>query len=131
MGSATEAEHPQAIPARIEVRGTVADYALAASRILAPGGVFTFVFPERERDRALHAVDEAGLTMVRTRDVVFKEGEAPVIALFAASRRDDLPSTYRTLVEPPLVIRGADGSTPPEYSAIRLSFGFPPGNTPG
>ncbi|HVS33825.1 MAG TPA: hypothetical protein VMS98_20485 [Thermoanaerobaculia bacterium] len=50
-GSATEAVHPQAEPARIETRGTVADYA-------------------------------------------------------------------------------ADGSTPPEYSAIRLSFGFPPGNTP-
>ena len=130
-GAATEAEHPQAIPARIEVRGTVADYAATAARILAPGGVFAFVFPERDRDRAARAVDDSGLTMVRTRDVVFKEGEPPVIALFAASRREDLPPTYRTLVEPPLVVRGADGSTPPEYSAIRLSLGFPPGNTPG
>src|ERR1700682_34821 len=38
-GTATKAEHPQAIPARIEVRGTVVDYAAAAARILAPGGL--------------------------------------------------------------------------------------------
>ncbi len=127
-GSAREAEHPQAVPARIEVRGTVADYARTAARILAPGGVFAFVFSDR--GRAARAVELAGLTLVRTRDVVFKEGEPPVIALFAAMRREDLPSTYATYVEPPLAIRGADGSTPPEYAAIRLSFGFPPGNTP-
>jgi tRNA1(Val) A37 N6-methylase TrmN6 len=129
-GTATVAAHSQAIPARIEVRGGVEDYAAAAARIVAPGGLFAFVFPAIQRARAEAAVSVAGLTLVRTRDVIFKEGEAPVIALFAASRRDDLPSTYLTYVEPPLVIRGRDGSTPPEYSAIRLSFGFPPGNTP-
>jgi hypothetical protein len=29
-----------------------------------------------------------------------------------------------------LTIRRKDGSVDPEYSAIRLSFGFPPGNVP-
>jgi hypothetical protein len=33
-------------------------------------------------------------------------------------------------VEPPLTIRMRDGSISPEYSAIRLSIGFPPGNVP-
>jgi tRNA1(Val) A37 N6-methylase TrmN6 len=126
-GTAVEAQHPQAVPARIERRGTVADYAAAALRLLAPGGVFAFVFPTAERGRAETA---AGLTLVRTRDVIFKEGEPPLITLFAASRADDLPATYRTFDEPPLTIRMRDGSTSPEYSAIRLSFGFPPGNTP-
>src|SRR3954453_21808345 len=32
-GTVTEAEHPQAVPARIEVRGDVHDYAAAAARI--------------------------------------------------------------------------------------------------
>lgn len=129
-GTASEAEHPQAIPARIEIRGSVADYALAASRILAPGGVFAFVFPTVQLDRALAAVDDAGLKLVRRRDVIFKEGEPPLITLFAASRAADLPATYLPSIEPPLTIRDRAGATPPEYSAIRLSFGFPPGNVP-
>ncbi|HEU4521941.1 MAG TPA: methyltransferase [Thermoanaerobaculia bacterium] len=127
-GTATEADHPQAIPARIEIRGTVADYAKTAARILAPGGVFAFVFPTLQLDRALSAVEQANLKLVRRRDVVFKEGEPPLITLFAASPAGDLPPTYQTWIEPPLTIRMRDGSISPEYSAVRLSIGFPPGN---
>ncbi len=130
-GTASEAQHPQAIPARIEVRGSVFDYAAAASRILAPGGVFAFVFPTIQRERVLQAVASASLKLVRHRDVIFKEGEPPLITLFAASRADDLPASYTAYVEPPLAIRRRDGGVPDEYSAVRLSFGFPPGNVPG
>ena len=130
-GTATEAEHPQAIPARIETRGSVVDYARAAARILAPGGLFAFVFPTAQSDRALDAVSEAGLALIRRRDVVFKEGEPPLVTLFAATRAGEVPSTYAAYVEPPLTIRAADGSVPREYSAVRMSFGFPPGNVPG
>lgn len=127
-GTATEARHPQAIPARLEVRGSVADYAAAAARILAPGGFFVFVFPSVQRERAEEAVRDAGLVLLRRRDVVFKEGEAPMITLFAAARAADLPPGRVTWVEPPLVIRSADGSVHPEYRVVRLSFGFPPGD---
>ncbi|MBV9497724.1 MAG: methyltransferase [Acidobacteria bacterium] len=128
-GTAVEAEHPQAIPARIEVRGSVADYAATAARILAPGGVFAFVFPALDSARAVDALRANGLTLVRRRDVVFKEGEPPLIALFAAMRADDLPPLMRdrTFYEPPLPIRTREGHTPDEYAAVRLSFGFPPG----
>jgi tRNA1Val (adenine37-N6)-methyltransferase len=129
-GTATEAGHKQAIPARIEVRGSVADYAKAAARILAPGGLFAFVFPTLQTARALAAVDDANLKLIRRRDIIFKEGETPLITLFAASRKEDIPPTYEALVERPLTIRAKDGGVDPEYSAIRLSFGFPPGNVP-
>jgi len=129
-GTATAAEHDQAVPARIEVRGSVADYAEAAARILAPGGLFAFVFPTVQLDRALQAVTGAGLELVRRRDIAFKEGERPLITLFAATRAADLPPTYEPFVEPPLTIRTRHGGVDPEYSAIRLSFGFPPGNVP-
>jgi tRNA1(Val) A37 N6-methylase TrmN6 len=127
-GTASEAAHEQAVPARIEVRGSVADYARTASRILAPGGTFAFVFPTIQLDRALGALHDNGLALVRRRDVVFKEGEPPLITLFAATRAGDIPSTYEALVEEPLTIRRRDGGVPPEYSAIRLTLGFPPGN---
>jgi hypothetical protein len=43
-------------------------------------------------------------------------------------RSADLPAPLRpkTWVEPPLIIRRTDGSIHPEYSAVKLSFGFPP-----
>ena len=130
-GTASEATHEQAVPARIEVRGSVVDYAKAASRILAPGGVFAFVFPTIQLERALDGIRDAGLALIRRRDVIFKEGEPPLITLFAAARAGDIPSTYQPFVEPPLTIRRRDGAVPDEYSAVRMSFGFPPGNVPG
>lgn len=129
-GTASKAEHEQAVPARIEIRGSVADYAQAASRILAPGGLFAFVFPTIQLSRVLDAVDDARLALLRRRDIVFKEGEPPLITLFAATRAGDIPPTYRPFVEPPLTIRTRDGGVHPEYSAVRMSFGFPPGNVP-
>jgi tRNA1Val (adenine37-N6)-methyltransferase len=129
-GTATEAEHPQAVPARIEIRGSVADYALAASRVLASAGIFAFVFPTVQLERVLVALGEAKLALVRRRPVVFRDGEPSVITLFAAARAEDIPATYQALVEPPLTIRARDGSVPAEYSAVRMSFGFPPGNVP-
>jgi tRNA1Val (adenine37-N6)-methyltransferase len=132
-GTAVAAEHPQAVPARIEVRGSVADYARTASRILAPGGLFAFVFPFAQVQRGEEAVRENGLTLLRRREVIFREGERPAISLFAAVRIEDVPSTITTrppFVEPPLTIRRRDGETDAEYSAVRLSFGFPPGGVP-
>jgi tRNA1(Val) A37 N6-methylase TrmN6 len=130
-GTATAAEHPQAVPARMEIRGSVADYALAAARVLAPGGVFAFVFPTVQMERVFGALSDARLALVRRREVVFREGEPSVITLFAAARGEDLPRTYAALVEAPLTIRARDGSVPAEYSAVRMSFGFPPGNVAG
>jgi tRNA1Val (adenine37-N6)-methyltransferase len=128
-GTAVESEHPQAVPARIEVRGDVADYAAAAARILAPGGLFAFVFPYARRDYAQEALARNSLTLLRRRDVVLKDGEPPLISLFAASRATDLPDNYgAAFIEPPLTIRRRDGRTDHEYASVRMSFGFPPGN---
>lgn len=129
-GTASEAAHAQAVGARIETRGSVADYAEAAARILAPGGLFAFVFPTIQTDRALDALRDAGLALIRRRDVIFKQGEPPLITLFAATRARDIPATYEAFAEAPLTIRSRDGGVDSEYSAIRMSFGFPPGNVP-
>jgi tRNA1Val (adenine37-N6)-methyltransferase len=126
-GTATEASHAQAIPARIEMRGTIADYAQTAARILAPGGVFAFVFPTARASEALPGL--TGLMLLRRRDVIFKEGEPPLISLFAAVRAGDVPPR-EAVVEHPLMIRTAAGSVHLEYAAIRMSFGFPPGDVP-
>ena len=128
--AATGAAHPQAVPARIEIRGSVFDYAAAAARILATGGMFVFVFPCIQSERAEDALASNGLVLLRRRDVVFKEGEPPMISLFGAMRAADLPPGRKPWMEPPLIIRTKSGSVHPEYAAIRIRFGFPPGDPP-
>ena len=127
-GTGVEGDHPQKIACRFELRGDIGDYARVAAAHLAPGGLFACVFPEEQRHRVEAAAGDAALVIVRRRPVVFREGEPPLVALFAMVRASDLPEPMRarTWVEPPLVIRAADGAVHPEYAAVKLSIGFPP-----
>jgi len=126
-GTGIEGDHPQKVACRFEMRGDISDYARVAAAHLAPGGLFACVFPAGD-SRLDEAASAARLTIVRKRPVVFREGEPPLIALFAMMRREDLPPRMqeRTWIEPPLTIRCADGSVHPEYAAVKLAVGFPP-----
>lgn len=129
--SATAPQERQAQRARLETRGTVADYARAAAQLLAPGGVFACVHQASQDDKVREALDGADLALIRTRPVRFKEGvDARVsgIQVYVAARRVDLPEGWPRppVVEPPLTIRATDGSVHPEYAAVKMSFGFPP-----
>ena len=131
-GQRLPATHPQSVPARLEVRGSLADYALAAARLLAPGGRFACVFPNDQRDRALAALAAAGLLCLHRREIVFKEGDPYGLDVFAAARRQDLPEDFEARaqcpeVEPAILIRRADGSVDPGIARVRLAVGFPPG----
>lgn len=128
LGTGIESDHPQKIACRFEVRGDIRDYCKVAARALAPGGWFAWVFPTEQLERVETAARDARLSIVRRRPVVLREGEAPLLNLFAAVASVDLPEAMRaqTWIEPPLAIRAADGSVHPEYSAVKLSIGFPP-----
>lgn len=130
-GTGPEGDHPQKSACRFELRGAIGDYCAAAVRHLAPGGVFACVFPivpALQHQRVLTAAREHGLVIVRWRPVVLREGDPPLLGLFALWRASDLPARVRgdTWTEPPLIIRSADGDVHPEYRAIKLGFGFPP-----
>jgi len=130
-GTGPEAGHPQKAACRFELRGDISDYCAAAAGHLTPGGVFACVFPvapQHQRGRVTAAAEAAGLSIIRWRPVVLREGDAPLLGLFAMVRSADLPQRQRgmTWTEPALTIRAADGSVHPEYSAVKLSFGFPP-----
>jgi tRNA1Val (adenine37-N6)-methyltransferase len=130
-GSGVEGDHPQKIACRFEMRGNVAHYCTTAAKHLAPGGFFACVFPitpDEQHERVKAGAREAGLVIVRRRLVVLREGERPLLGLFGLMRAEDLPEAMRarTWEEPPLTIRTRDGAVHPEYSAVKLSFGFPP-----
>ena len=128
LGTGIEGDHPHKVACRFELRGDIRDYCAVASAHLSPGGLFACVFPEEQRGRVESAATSAELTVVRRRPIVFREGEPPLVTLFAMVRAGDLPDQMRTRtwVEPPLVIRAVDGSVHPEYAAVKLSIGFPP-----
>jgi tRNA1(Val) A37 N6-methylase TrmN6 len=126
-----ESEHPQKLACRFEMRGTVADYCTTAAAHLAPGGVFACVFPvapAEQEARVPAGARAAGLCIVRWRPVVLREGDRPLLGLFLLQRASDLPAPLRekSWNEPPLIIRTSTGAVHPEYSAVKLAFGFPP-----
>ena len=131
LDAGIKSEHPQKVACRFEVRGTIADYCTVAAKHLTPGGFFAAVFqiePMPQLARVQAAAKAAGLSIVRQRPVVFREGEPPLIGLFGMMRAEDLPEWFRgqTWTEPPLIIRTREGKIHPEYSAVKLSFGFSP-----
>ena len=128
LGTGIEGDHPQKVACRFELRGDIRDYARVAAEHLEDGGLFVCVFPEEQRERLERAAGDASLAIVRRRPVVFREGEAPLVGLFALMRASHLPEAIRghTWVEPPLVIRSSGGGVHPEYAAVKLSVGFPP-----
>jgi tRNA1Val (adenine37-N6)-methyltransferase len=131
LGSGVEGDHPQKIACRFEMRGNVAHYCTTAAKHLARGGFFACVFPitpDEQHERVKTGAREAGLVIVRRRPVILREGERPLLGLFGMMRAEDLPEAMRarTWEEPPLTIRTRDGAVHPEYSAVKLSFGFPP-----
>ena len=113
---------------RFELRGNIVDYARVAAQHLAAGGLFACVFPEEQGARVEAAAHSAHLVILRRRPVAFREGEPPLVSLFAMARQPDLPASRhdRTWVEPPLTIRTASGEVHPEYAALKLAIGFPP-----
>jgi len=132
VGTRVEASHPQAIPARLEVRGHIGHYAQAAARILAPGGVFACVFPLDQVARAEAAYRDAELLLLHRQDIIFKEGEPYGIALFAGSRLTDLPPGFEQAaalpaLAAPITIRRRDGRVDAGIALVRLVMGFPPG----
>ncbi len=131
LGSGPVGDHPQKVACRFEVRGTVADYCARAVTHLERGGVFACVFPVapvEQEQRVEEGAKAAGMTIVRKRHIVLREGERALIGVFVLMRDEDLPEEMRgvTWQEPELVIRREDGTVHPEYAAVKMGFGFPP-----
>ena len=110
--------------ARFELRGDVSDYARAAKRHLALGGLFVFCFPFPQKQRALQAVAAAELSVVRQRDVIPRAGLAPLFSLFACRHAGE---SAESVVDPPLVVRSQEGQLSEAMQQVRRGFGFTAG----
>lgn len=122
LGKGLVSPHPQRAACRIELRGSVLDYARAARPHLAPQGRFVYVMAARD-PRTEQAPAEAGLVVIERLDVVFREGETPMIAVVTCAR-DDAPG-LPARQDRELLVRTRDGSFSPAYAELRAQLGFP------
>ena len=122
VGAGTESTRPQKAPACFTHRGDVRDYALAARRALAPGGVLALVFAAYRPTCVPEAAVAAGLSLLARREVVPRAGKAPLVALHLLGLE---PRPEGPLDEPPLVVRDARSAWTREYRQLRREMGFP------
>lgn len=128
-GSGVVPKDSQKAHARFELRGTVADYAAAAVRHLAPEGWFVLCFPTPQKRRALDGIAAAGLKVIALRDVIPREGLGALFSLFAC--RHAAETEAETCIEEPLTVREASGRLTAEMASVRRRFGFADGEAHG
>jgi tRNA1Val (adenine37-N6)-methyltransferase len=121
-GTAHESARPQWGPCHVEHRGGIEDYCRPPARLLAPDGWFVTCAGGLQDARVDAAAAAAGLAVVRRRAVVPRAGKAPLLAVHAL-RHAAIAGPRR--VDPPLVVRDADGRWTDDYRAVRRAFGMP------
>jgi tRNA1(Val) A37 N6-methylase TrmN6 len=122
VGAGPESDRVQRAPCRFEHRGGIEAYCRAARPRLADGAPFVACAAWNQRERVAPAAAQAGLRLVRWREVVPREGKEPLLCVFAmrAAEQDE-----PLLVWPPLVVRDAQGQRTAEFQAIRRAMGMP------
>ncbi|MBW2735328.1 MAG: methyltransferase domain-containing protein [Deltaproteobacteria bacterium] len=120
-GSGTLCADPARAAAHFELRGGIEDYAQAATRCLAPHGLFACCASAAPPQRATAAFEDAGLTTVFRQPVVPREGKAPFLLLLVGQKPHQAPCPDA----PALVLRQADGLRTAEHIAIREWTGLP------
>ena len=121
-GSGVIPQDSQKAHARFELRGNVADYGLAAARLLDPSGWLVLCFPSRQKQRAINGIAAAGLKIVRQRDVIPRESLKALFTLFACR----FPEAWEgeTEEERPFIVREESGALSDAMKAVRRGFGF-------
>lgn len=121
-GTATEPMRPQQAPCHIEQRGGIEAYCDAAARLLAPGGHFVACHAAAQTMRVEAAAVAAGLAVESRRNVVPREGKAPLFCVYAMRHAAEVSGTT---VRAPLVVRGAHGQRTAEFQTLRHEMGMP------
>jgi tRNA1(Val) A37 N6-methylase TrmN6 len=121
-GAATPPTEEQRGPCHLAYRGGIDAYCAAAARWMAPGGRFVACEAAAHVERVTRAAAAAGLGVERRRDVVPREGKAPLFSVYAMRRAP----AGATAIEPPLVVRDRGGRRTEAFRLLRDEMGMPP-----
>jgi tRNA1Val (adenine37-N6)-methyltransferase len=126
VGTATPSPDSQRAHARVELRGGVEAYLLAASRVLAADGlcvVCAEAGPGTEQ-RVQTGAALAGLHVVSRMDVIPMQARTSKGRLFSVHTLALTPSAAAPVVLPPLVARDAEGARTEASRELRRFFGL-------
>jgi len=128
VGHGTPSEKIQKEPCCFETRGGIEAYCLAASRGLAPGGVFVVCEGANPHQRTLDAATEAGLRIFAWRDVIPKEGKPALFTLYAMERakEEDGGAIVHSARDDDFLVRDRASNPSPAYLEARRVMGMPP-----
>ena len=118
----TISNHLQKAYCRFELRGGVEEYCIAAARTMAPDGYFSLVFGARWVPRVISAAKNAGLRIVRWRNILPRTDKEALLSLFWMQH-----GTMETEPEPDsdLIVRNASDERTPEMIRTRSLLGMP------
>ena len=120
VGKALSSPHPQRAACRMELRGSIYDYAETAARVMHPEGWFICCHAGTDL-RTEDAMTNAGLHIAIRQDIIFREGKSPTLTILACRRFND----HIRLDRNPILIRDIDGNTMDFYDSIREEMGKP------
>ncbi|MCC6558821.1 MAG: methyltransferase domain-containing protein [Polyangiaceae bacterium] len=125
QGTAIASPDPQRAAARIELRGGVEDYLLAAARAVGPGGRVVVCADGRRPDRALEGGRAAGLAALRRVDVIARAGAAgPLLSVWTFARAGEGGGG---LEHEAVAMRDERGARTEASRAMRREFGLDAG----
>ncbi len=123
LGTAIPSPDPQRAAARIELRGGVEDYLLAASRVLAPEGRAVVCADGRHPERVIRGAAAAGLAPLQRIDIVPRVGARdPLFTVWTCARLDT--TAPRALDADRVVMRDERGERSADALAMRRFFGL-------
>jgi tRNA1Val (adenine37-N6)-methyltransferase len=117
LGKGVASPHPQRAACRMELRGSIFDYAKTAARHLADDGIFVVCFAGTD-PRGEESIREAGLHLTLRQDIVFRADLPPTITILAAQKQPVLNVDIRV----PIVIRDSEGKWTEDFWRIRKSM---------
>ena len=117
LGKGVVSPHPQRAACRMELRGSIFDYAKTAQKYLSDDGVFVVCFAGTD-PRGEEAIVEAGLHLHVRQDVVFRFGQPPTITVLAAKKSPPQQIERREAI----VIRDKNGVWTEDFWRIRRSM---------
>jgi len=123
VGDGVMSNREQCGPCRFELRGGIEDYCLAASRLLSPKGIFVVCQASAQLERVKNSARAAGLDILRHREIVPREGRDPLFTVFSMALAT--PEPPDTVVEPPFMVRDAQGERTSMYLDVRKDMGMP------
>ena len=113
-GRGLRSPHPQRAAARMELNGDVFDVCRAAARHVSPTGRFALCFAAAD-PRPVEALAAAGLRLESRTDLVFREGRAPMVAVYVAGIGDGIRERPATSV----CVRDGVGAVTADWNHIR------------